>query len=197
MTSTLTAEGAIQADDSPGLDTAGIVDAALEIVDRDGLEALTMRRLGSELGVEAMSIYHHIPNKAALLEAMVETMLPHEHRTEASSSPADLLADYAQHLRRTFLDHPNMAALAATRLPTSLFTAAPTAAARQRLVEFGFDDHAAAWILDSFVGFVIGHVLVQLTDGHATTHDDDAAFETGLRFLLIGLRGELGDEPTS
>jgi len=52
-----------------------IAQAALAIVDRDGLEALSMRRLGAELGVEGMAIYRHFPNKAAVLAGVVEVLL--------------------------------------------------------------------------------------------------------------------------
>jgi AcrR family transcriptional regulator len=45
-----------------------MLEAAVRFVDREGLEALSMRKLGSELGVEAMSLYHHVPNKGALLD---------------------------------------------------------------------------------------------------------------------------------
>ena len=48
-----------------------VLTAALEIVDREGLARLSMRRLGAELGVDPMAVYYHIPNKAALLDAMV------------------------------------------------------------------------------------------------------------------------------
>ena len=51
-----------------------ILDAALRLVDAEGLNALTMRRLASELGVEGASLYKHIPNKAALLFGMTQTM---------------------------------------------------------------------------------------------------------------------------
>ena len=44
-----------------------ILKAALRLVDREGLKALSMRRLGHALGVEAMSLYNHVPNKAAVL----------------------------------------------------------------------------------------------------------------------------------
>lgn len=49
--------------------------AALELIDRDGLEGFSTRRLGEALGCEAMSIYHHFPNKAHLLDALVERAL--------------------------------------------------------------------------------------------------------------------------
>jgi AcrR family transcriptional regulator len=52
-----------------------IVATALAIVDRDGLKALSMRKLGAELGVDPMAVYHHIPNKEALLDAIVEAVM--------------------------------------------------------------------------------------------------------------------------
>lgn len=47
-----------------------IITAALELIEEEGLEGLSMRHLGRRLGVEAMALYHYFPNKAALLEAM-------------------------------------------------------------------------------------------------------------------------------
>jgi AcrR family transcriptional regulator len=49
-----------------------VLRAAQAIADEDGLDALTMRRLAEDLGVEAMSIYHHLPNKDAILDGLVE-----------------------------------------------------------------------------------------------------------------------------
>ena len=46
--------------------------AAIGIADAGGLDALTMRRLADELGVEAMSLYHHVPNKEAILDGMID-----------------------------------------------------------------------------------------------------------------------------
>ena len=46
--------------------------AAIEIADVGGLAELTMRRLADELGVEAMSLYHHVPNKNAILDGMID-----------------------------------------------------------------------------------------------------------------------------
>jgi AcrR family transcriptional regulator len=57
------------------LDRTRIVSAALDLIDRGGLDAFTTRKLGAELGVEAMAIYHHFPNKAALLDAVAEHLL--------------------------------------------------------------------------------------------------------------------------
>lgn len=49
-----------------------ILGAALSLVDREGIEALSMRRLAKELGVDPMAIYHHLPNKRALLSALIK-----------------------------------------------------------------------------------------------------------------------------
>jgi AcrR family transcriptional regulator len=52
-----------------------ILATALRLADRDGLEAVTMRRLGQALGVEAMSLYKHVKNKEAILESLLERVL--------------------------------------------------------------------------------------------------------------------------
>ncbi len=174
------------------LSREAIYRAAEHIVDTEGLERLTMRRLGRELGVEAMSIYHHVPNKGALERALVERLAGASGRDAVAGSPVELLESYCRQLRAAMHRRPGLLPLVAVRLPRSLFEAPASVAARSRLVEFGFDDAAAAWILDAFIGFVIGHALVEATDARLTRDDDEAAFETGLRFLLLGLRDELG-----
>ncbi|MBS3939360.1 MAG: TetR/AcrR family transcriptional regulator C-terminal domain-containing protein [Actinobacteria bacterium] len=51
-----------------------VLDAAVALADREGLDSLTMRRLAAELGVEAMSLYHHVANKDAILDGLVEVV---------------------------------------------------------------------------------------------------------------------------
>jgi len=51
-----------------------IADAALEFIDAHGLDTLSMRKLGAELGVEAMSLYNHVTNKADLLDAVADKL---------------------------------------------------------------------------------------------------------------------------
>ncbi len=67
--------------------------AALRIADAGGLEALTMRRLADALKVEAMSLYHHVENKTAILDGMVDLVFE-----EVALPPADL--DWRPALRR-------------------------------------------------------------------------------------------------
>jgi len=98
------------ATDRPGLSRDKVVDTALAIVDRDGLDGLTMRRLAGELGVEAMSLYHWFPNKAAILDALVEAAI-RETATRVDPSPeagwrANLRA-LAMAYRHVLLAHPN------------------------------------------------------------------------------------------
>jgi AcrR family transcriptional regulator len=68
----------------PPLTQDKIVEKALEILDAEGVEAVSMRRLGQELGVEAMAMYHHFPNKDAILDAVVG-------RIVAETGPAEMV----------------------------------------------------------------------------------------------------------
>ncbi|SDU02395.1 TetR/AcrR family transcriptional regulator [Amycolatopsis keratiniphila] len=51
-----------------------VLEAAIEVADRGGVEAMTMRRVAQHLGVEAMSLYHHVPNKDAILDGVVDAV---------------------------------------------------------------------------------------------------------------------------
>lgn len=52
-----------------------VLRAALDLADREGIEALSMRKLGTVLGVEAMSLYHHVTNKAEILDGIVDLVV--------------------------------------------------------------------------------------------------------------------------
>lgn len=54
------------------LSRARIIDAAVRVADRGGLSAVSMRNVGKELSVEAMSLYHHVANKEALLDELAD-----------------------------------------------------------------------------------------------------------------------------
>jgi AcrR family transcriptional regulator len=187
-------------DEHEPLSVDSIARAAEYIVDEEGIRALTMRRLGRELGVEAMSIYHHIPNKAALESTLVTRLLsPHDvdgflagSVGGASSSPDLLVERYVRSIRAALQAHPNRVPLITGQLPAQLFDAPVPHVVTSALETAGFDRSAAAWILDSCIGYVVGHALVEHSSQHATVDDDEAAFETGLRFLMIGLRSDLG-----
>ena len=106
-----------------GLTRGMLTAAALRIVDRDGLDALSMRRLGSELHVDPMAAYRHIPNKGMLLDEVVEAVMS-EIDTDAvdDSLPwQDQLRALALSYLATLMAHPHAAPLIAER---SLRTAA-------------------------------------------------------------------------
>lgn len=69
-----------------------VLDAALQIADADGLPAVSMRRVATALGVEAMSLYHHLPGKDGLLDGLVERLAAEilaefENESEGGSDP--------------------------------------------------------------------------------------------------------------
>ncbi len=72
------------------LSRSRVLEAAIDLADREGIEALTMRRLGQDLGVEAMSLYNHVANKEDLLDGVVERLVVEiGHRTADIEPPAD------------------------------------------------------------------------------------------------------------
>jgi AcrR family transcriptional regulator len=93
-----------------------ILDTALRIVDADGLAALTMRRLGDALGVDAMMVYRHVANKEALLNLTVERMRSEmDLGAEMPRDPSGMLEAIFSEYRRVLAAHPNMLPLATRR----------------------------------------------------------------------------------
>ncbi|KAB1654297.1 TetR family transcriptional regulator [Pseudoclavibacter chungangensis] len=82
-----------------------IVDAAVALADEEGLRAVSMRRLAAQLGVEAMSIYHHVPNKAAILDAMTDRVFEGFHLPSTDGDWRVELHARADSIRTTLLRH--------------------------------------------------------------------------------------------
>lgn len=83
-----------------------VLDRALELADETGAEALSMRRLAGSLGVEAMSLYHHIANKEALLDALVERVAGEIYVPAGPGDWRSLLRRRALSARAVFRRHP-------------------------------------------------------------------------------------------
>lgn len=136
-----------------------ILDAAIVILDRDGLDALSMRKLGMAVGVEAMSLYNHVPNKEALLDGIHERILL---SLEAPANPRTwqtFVRHQALELHRALLEHPNAIPLFATR-------PAATSAAMGRLIRYlevlqraGFKAVDALSIVQLVAQLVVGHAM--------------------------------------
>lgn len=97
------------------LTPAAIVDAALRLIDGEGLEAFSTRRLGQALGVEAMALYHHFPNRAALLDAVTERLLAEIEWPAATTDVVVWLGEIARRYVDVARRHPAAFPLLATR----------------------------------------------------------------------------------
>ncbi|QEC48267.1 TetR family transcriptional regulator [Baekduia soli] len=120
-----------------GLTRERILHAALALVEREGAEALTMRRLGDELGVEAMSLYHHVPNREAVLDGLGELLMTRIEIPEPGSDWSDACRAFAAQLRALTLDHPQAFRLIGLRPLASPAALAPVERLLQCLVAAG------------------------------------------------------------
>src|SRR5438445_6468712 len=92
----------------PALSRARVCREALALVDAEGLEALSMRRLGARLGVEAMSLYRHVRDKADLLDSLQAAVMSEvSPKAAARDDWRALLGAMARALRGAPLRHPN------------------------------------------------------------------------------------------
>jgi AcrR family transcriptional regulator len=141
-----------------------ILEAALALIDAEGLQALTMRRLGGELGVEAMSIYNHVPHKEAVLDGVAEIMLeevelPPVHHDDWIGA----LKTACRSFRRVLLDHPNAMPLIGSRTEVTPEGFRPVELSLGILKKAGFDAESmllAHWLL---VGYTLGHAGFQVS----------------------------------
>jgi AcrR family transcriptional regulator len=134
-----------------------IAQAALAVVDRDGLEALSMRRLGAELGVEGMAVYRHFPNKAAVLAGVVEVLLAELVIPPPSDVPWQIVfREVSRAYRALLLRHPHAVSLLAA-LPLTDPAAARAAGAVMALLRgAGFDAQTAFNTLATITSYVVG-----------------------------------------
>jgi len=94
-----------------------VVQSAIELADRDGLDTLTMRRLAQEFGVTPMTLYTYVPGKAELLDLMLDTVYQQMSRTEHPPGTGwrTRVTAVAQENRALFRRHPWVAGLPVTR----------------------------------------------------------------------------------
>lgn len=83
-----------------------IIEAAVEVADEDGFTAISMRNVGKRLGVEAMSLYHHIANKDALLDALADWVFGQIELPITTDSWQEGMRRRAGSARRVLVDHP-------------------------------------------------------------------------------------------
>lgn len=92
----------------PPLNTDTITRAAMELIDADGLEKLSMRRLGNSLGYEAMALYKHVADKQAVIDATVAAAFDEMTLPDSRLQWQQRLRHIADQLRATALRHPHL-----------------------------------------------------------------------------------------
>ncbi|RFS82347.1 TetR family transcriptional regulator [Actinomadura spongiicola] len=174
------------------LSTERIIEAALRIVDGQGLARLTMRRLGDALEVEAMAIYHHLPRgKEQLLDGLVAHVASAPADTAAQGAWRDVLRAWATDYRTRLLTHAGVLPLVVTRRnPAALTTT--VASLREVLRRGGVPEDTAAVAAHTLLGYVIGHAALEargtVEDGADRATDWNARFAAGLDLVIGGVR---------
>lgn len=177
------------------LDRQRVLAAALRLVDAEGLGALSMRRLGAELGVEAMSLYKHVANKDALLDGIVEQLWT-EVGAEALAGAdwADQLRAFARGIRAMMRRHPQAASLLFSRCVLAPPLLEAQAALLDALRGAGFDEPAAGRTIRSLCSYAMGYASNELycygawraTPGQPVPADAPMAVNTTEILLWLG-----------
>lgn len=141
-----------------------VLQAALAYVDAYGLAALSMHKLGGQLGVTGMSLYTHVASKDALLDGVVEAiwseMTP---PPELSGDWPDILRAAAQSVRDGVRRHPNAAPLLASRAVMPRTALEAVAGYHDRLAAVGFTDTQAVEALRVVIGYALGYSLTEMS----------------------------------
>jgi AcrR family transcriptional regulator len=168
-----------------------VLAAALDIIDRDGADALSMRRLAHALDRDPMILYRHAANKAAVLDGVAETILaqlnvdPHDPDWQAQ------LRAVARRYRALALAHPHVVPLLVTRpLATPLAlrpkgTLRPLEDVLALLTGAGFSGPPALHIYRALFGFLHGHVLNELQELIDNPDETDDLLRLGLHRLPL------------
>jgi len=179
-----------------------IIAAAIELIEADGIEAVSMHRVAAELGCSLISLYSYVPSTKALLDGV-----GHQVMSAVQTNPMpnecwhERLHAQARAFRSVAREHPRCAMLAMSRPPTSARMARPAEAGLAALRDAGFADQEAVWILRTLLAYVAGSILrdVGIAPGLASSepvvgskrwlsaeleHDPEADFEFGLDLLI-------------
>lgn len=160
-------------------------------MDAEGVDALTMRRLGQELNRDPMSLYRYAENRAALLDGVAELVLE-----ELSIEPGDPdwkapLRLLAHDLRQLALKHPHVVPLLVTRpLATPLGlrplgTLRPLEQILSLLISAGFQPSDALHVYRTYYGFLYGHILNEMQELIVDPDESEALLRLGLHRLPV------------
>jgi AcrR family transcriptional regulator len=173
------------------VDRTLILQSALRIIDRDGVDGLSMRRLSEVVGRDPTVLYRHVPNKAALLDGVTEIVLGQLHVDTADSDWAAQLRKVAHDFRRLALAHPNVVPLLVTRPLATPLGQWPPGMLRPLedvlalLTCAGFSGADALHIYRVLFGYLYGHILTELQEVVERPEEDDDVLRLGLHRLTI------------
>lgn len=163
----------------PALDRERIVRAALELIDAEGVDALSLRRLAGDLGVAPMSVYWHVRNKAELLDLVGQAVLERIALPPAEGDWRDQLRAIHRAMLEGVERHPNAADLVLGRARYGPAGLALFERLLSILLDAGFDPQAAFDAYHVLYLFLLGH----LATGRRTEAFREAQRE-GLAYLL-------------
>jgi AcrR family transcriptional regulator len=139
-----------------------VLKAALALVDKDGIESLSMRNLAAKLSVEAMSLYKHVANKDAVLDGLVELILREMEIPPVGTPWREAMRRRAWSVRHTILRHPWASVLIESRLAPGEARLSYADTVLSILKNAGFAtevQYRAFQMLDSYVyGYVLQEV---------------------------------------
>ena len=168
-----------------------ILRAALAIVDRDGVDGLSMRRLSDALGRDPVMLYRHVPSKAAVLDGVVEMVFERLSLDTTSRNWAAALRKLAHDFRDVARAHPNVVPLLVTRPLATPLGMRPQGILRQLedvlalLTGAGFTGVDAVHVYRALFGFLYGHVLTELQEIVERPEETDHVLRLGLHRLPI------------
>jgi len=146
---------------TPVLTREQIVAAAVQLVDRDGLDALSMRRLATELGVGPMTLYYHVPDRAALEDLIFDAVMGEVDFS--GDDPTRDAQDRAMHLghalRAALLAHPNTVPITLRRSARTPGQLRPVELMLGILYDLGLDPTDAIAAVDVIGQYVFGTTL--------------------------------------
>ena len=139
-----------------------VLHAGLELADASGVEALTMRRLGEELGFEAMSLYRHVANKQDLLDGMLDLVLAEWQLPEGDDDWKDAIRSSANSVHDALRRHPWAARLLMTGSHLRPVRLRYMDGLLSRLHDAGFDPTTTYSVYHLLDGFIFGFSLWEI-----------------------------------
>ena len=140
-----------------------VLRAAISLADRDGIESLSMRKLGQELGVEAMSLYNHVRNKVDMLDGMVDLVFSEIDLPANGVDWRVAMRKRAISARQALLRHPWAIGLMESRAAPGPATLRHHDAVLGSLRKAGFSVDLAAHAYSILDGYIYGFTLTELT----------------------------------